>query len=65
MGFNREDRLPMVAAVIVIALSNVAGFVFQLPVYMTIIATPLALVAFGAVRYVLYGSAVPDVLASS
>ena len=64
MGFNREDRLPMAAAIVVIAVSNIVGFAFTLPVYVTILATPLALLAFGVVRYVLYGSAVPDVLAS-
>lgn len=65
MGFNKQDQLPMAAAAVVIATSNIAGFVLTLPVYMTILATPLALVVFGVVRYVLYGSAVPDVLASS
>ncbi|MEF8829424.1 MAG: hypothetical protein V5A49_10330 [Haloarcula sp.] len=64
MGFNKQDRLPMVAAIVVIAVSNVVGFAFALPVYVTILATPLALLAFGVVRYVLYGSAVPDVLAA-
>lgn len=65
MGFNEQDRLPMAAAVIVIAVSNIVGFAFTLPVYVTILATPLALLTFGAVRYALYGSAVPDVLASN
>lgn len=64
MGFNKQDRLPMAAAGVVIAVTNIVGFALTLPVYVTILATPLALVAFGVVRYVLYGSAVPDVLAS-
>lgn len=64
MGFNTEDRIPMIAAIVVVVVSNVVGFALSVSVYMTILATPLALAAFGAVRYALYGSAIPDVLSS-
>ncbi|MFC7075589.1 hypothetical protein [Haloarcula halophila] len=61
-GFKPEDRVPMAAAIVVVVVSNVVGYALGVTIYMSILATPLALVAFGLVRYVLHGSAVPDAL---
>lgn len=63
-GFNPEDRVPMVAAIAVVVLSNVVGYLFQATIYMSILAAPIAVVAFMSVRYALYGNALPDVLSS-
>lgn len=63
-GFDAEDRLPMVAACLVILVGNAASYLLDLTLYVTILVTPLAIVAFGGVRYLLYGSAVPAGLRS-
>jgi hypothetical protein len=63
-GFNEEDRIPMVAAIVVVVVSNVVGYSLGAVIYMSILAAPIAVVAFMIVRRALYGSALPDVLAS-
>ncbi|QPV63058.1 hypothetical protein I7X12_00005 [Halosimplex litoreum] len=63
-GFNEEDRIPMVAAIVVVVVSNVVGYSLGVVIYMSILAAPIAVVAFMIVRRALYGSALPDVLAS-
>lgn len=62
-GFNEEDRIPMLAAVVVVVLSNVAGYLLQVTIYMSVLAAPIAIAAFMLVRRLLYGSALPEVLA--
>lgn len=61
-GFRQQDRLPMVAAIVVVVVANAVGFALGVTIYMSILAAPLAIGAFAAVRYSLYGSALPDTL---
>jgi hypothetical protein len=61
-GFNEEDRIPMVAAVAVVVLSNVVGYLLEVVIYMSILAAPVAIAVFMIVRRTLYGSALPEVL---
>lgn len=63
-GFNPEDRAPMAAAIAVVVLANVVGYTLGVVIYMSILAAPLAIGAFLVSRYLLYGSALPDALAS-
>lgn len=63
-GFNPEDRAPMLAAVAVVVLANVVGYALGIVVYASILAAPLAIAAFLACRYLLYGTALPDALAN-
>ena len=64
-GLNSKDKLPMVAAVAAVIVGNVVGYLLQITVYMSVLATPFAIVAFMVVRYALYGSALPDVLSGT
>lgn len=61
-GFKPEDRIPMAAAIGVLVLGNVIGYSLRLTIYISILAAPLAIVAFMTVRYLLYGGMVPDVV---
>jgi|GEM_PF-865385 len=61
-GFNPEDKIPMAAAIAVVILANVVGYALGLVIYMSILATPLAIGAFLVSRYLLYGSALPGAL---
>ncbi|MFB6125771.1 MAG: hypothetical protein ABEJ79_00505 [Halolamina sp.] len=61
-GFDPKDKYPMLAAVVVVVLGNVVGYFMEVTIYLSILATPLALVAFGVVRYLLYGRALPEAL---
>lgn len=63
-GFKQEDRLPMVAAIAVVIIANAVGFTLGVTIYMSILAAPLAVGAFVVMRYLLYGSALPDTLVS-
>lgn len=58
-GIDPRDRLPLLAAVVVMILGNIVGYVADLTIYFTVFAAPVALVAFGATRYVLHGSPYP------
>jgi hypothetical protein len=62
-GFDSKDRLPMAAAVLILVVGNAISYALGLTLYVTILVTPLAVVAFSAVRYALYGSPVPDGIA--
>lgn len=61
-GFKPKDRIPMAAAIGVLVLGNVIGYSLRLTIYISILVAPLAVLAFAIVRYLLYGSMVPDVL---
>lgn len=63
-GFNPEDRAPMAAAIAVVIVANVVGYALGVVIYVSILAAPLAVGAFLACRYLLYGSALPDALAN-
>lgn len=63
-GFNSEDKIPMVAAIAVVVLANVVGYALGTVIFVSILAAPLAIGAFLVSRYLLYGSALPDVLAN-
>ena len=59
-GIKSKDRLPLIAASLVLIVGNVIVYLNGSLVYLGILATPLALAAFGIVRYLLYGSPLPD-----
>ena len=61
-GFQSEDKYPMLAAIVVVVLGNAVNYLLEGTIYMGILAAPLALVAFGVVRYALYGRALPGPL---
>lgn len=63
-GIRPEDRLPLLAACIVMVLGNVVGYLAQWTIYMSIVFAPVAIAAFGATRYFLIGSAFPRPLKS-
>lgn len=52
----------MAAAIAVLVLSNIIGYSLRVTIYISILAAPLAIIAFMTVRYLLYGSMVPEVL---
>ena len=54
----------MTGAIAVLVLSNIIGYSLRLTIYISILAAPLAIIAFMVVRYLLYGSMVPEVLRS-
>lgn len=60
-----EDWLPLVAASLVLVAGNVVSYLNGWVVHLGILFMPLALLAFGGVRYVLHGSPVPDALQDS
>lgn len=64
-GFNSKDKIPMAAAVLVIVLGNVVSYSLRVTIFLSILAAPLAVVAFVTVRYALYGEALPDVVTGS
>jgi hypothetical protein len=55
----------MVAAIAAVIVGNVVGYLLQITIYMSVLATPFAIAAFMVVRYALYGSALPDVLSGT
>lgn len=59
-GIASEDLLPLLAASVVMVLGNVVGYANGWTVQMSILFTPLALLAFGIVRYTLHGNPLPD-----
>lgn len=63
-GFDPEDRVPMGMAVSVILVGNAISFALGMTLYVTILIVPVAVAAFGATRYVLYGRATPDGLST-
>jgi hypothetical protein len=58
-GIDSRDRIPLVAAVVVMLLGNVVTFAAGATMYFTVFAAPFAVVAFGATRYLLHGSPYP------
>jgi hypothetical protein len=54
-----RDRLPLLAAVLVMLAGNVVVFALGATMYFTVIAAPFAVVAFGLTRYLLHGSPFP------
>jgi hypothetical protein len=54
----------MAAAIAVVIVANVVGYALGVVIYVSILAAPLAVGAFLACRYLLYGSALPDALAN-
>ncbi len=59
-GIKSEDWPPLIAASLVLVAGNVYVYLTDSLVYLGIFATPLALVAFGVVRYLLHGSPLPE-----
>jgi hypothetical protein len=58
-GIDPRDRLPLLAAVIVMVAGNAVGYAADVTIYLTVFAAPVAIVAFGATRYLLHGSPYP------
>jgi hypothetical protein len=58
-GIDPRDRIPLFAAIVVMVLGNVVGYLAELTIYFTVFAAPVAIVAFGATRYLLHGSPYP------
>lgn len=58
-SIDPRDRLPLLAAVVVMILGNVVGYLADLTIYFTVFAAPVAIVAFGVTRYLLHGSPYP------
>jgi hypothetical protein len=58
-GIDPRDRIPLLAAVVVMVLGNVVGYLAELTIYFTVFAAPVAIVVFGATRYLLHGSPYP------
>lgn len=54
-----RDRLPLLAAVLIMLAGNVVVFALDATMYFTVLAAPLAIVAFGLTRYLLHGSPYP------
>ncbi|MFB6118055.1 hypothetical protein [Halosegnis sp.] len=53
------DRVPLLAAVVVMLLGNVAGYLAGATVYLTYLAAPVAIGAFCGARYLLHGDPLP------
>jgi hypothetical protein len=64
-GIPSEDWLPLTAASLVLIAGSAISYLNGWVVYMSILFTPFALVAFGGVRYLLHGSALPNALQSA
>lgn len=62
VGIASEDWVPLIAASLVLVVGNVVSYLYAWPVKVTILLTPVAIGAFGGVRYLLYGSPLPDAL---
>ena len=58
-GIDRKDRLPLLAAVIIMLVGNIVVFALGATMYFTVLAAPFAVVAFGVTRYLLHGSPYP------
>jgi hypothetical protein len=54
-----RDRLPLLAAVLIMLVGNVVVFALGATMYFTVFAAPFAVVAFGLTRYLLHGSPYP------
>ena len=61
-GIHPADRLPLVAAAIVMVAANVAGFFIGTTIYLTILGAPFAVAAFGLLRYLDDGTPYPAAL---
>jgi hypothetical protein len=58
-GIDRKDRLPLLAAVLIMLAGNIVVFALGATMYFTVLAAPLAVAGFGLTRYLLYGSPYP------
>ncbi|ERG95935.1 MAG: hypothetical protein J07HQW2_02396 [Haloquadratum walsbyi J07HQW2] len=65
VSIDPRDRLPLVSAAVVMALGNIIGYAVGTTMYLTIFAGPVAVFAFGGVRYLLHGSPYPDSMSSN
>jgi hypothetical protein len=61
-GIHPADRLPLLAAAVVMLLANVVGFAAGATIYLSILGAPFAAAAFGAVRYLDDGTVYPAAL---
>lgn len=61
-GIHPADRVPLLAAVAVMLIANVAGFAAGSTIYMSVLAAPAAGAAFALVRYLNAGTPYPAAL---
>ena len=61
-GVHPSDRVPLLAAVLVMVAANAVGFVLDITVYISILGAPFAVAAFGLLRYVDDGTPYPAAL---
>ncbi|TSD09004.1 hypothetical protein DP107_17185 [Haloglomus irregulare] len=61
-GIHPADRLPLVTAAVVMVAVNAAGFFIGTTIYMSILGAPLAVAAFGLLRYLDDGTPYPAAL---
>lgn len=60
-----EDWPALVAAALVLLVGNVITYLNGWVIHTSIVFAPLAVVAFGAVRYALHGTVMPEPLVDS
>jgi len=61
-GIHPSDRVPLLAAVLVMVLSNVVGYVVDITVYISVLGAPIAVGAFALLRYLDDGTPYPAAL---
>lgn len=59
-AIHPADRLPLLAAATVMILANGIAFMLEATIYLSILGAPVAVAAFGIVRYLAHGSAYPE-----
>lgn len=64
-GIPSEDWPALIAAAAVLVLGNVIVYLNGMIIYWSVLFAPLAVVAFAAVRYVLYGTIRPEPMVDS
>jgi hypothetical protein len=61
-GIHPSDRVPLIAAVLVMVAANAVGFALDITVYISILGAPFAVIAFGLLRYLADGTPYPAAL---
>lgn len=61
-GIHPADRIPLLAAVIVMIAANVVGYFVGITVYISVLGAPFAVATFGLLRYFEDGTPYPAAL---
>ena len=59
VSIDPRDRYPLLAAVVVMLGGNITSYAMGVTMYATVLVAPVAVLAFGLVRYRLHGSPYP------